>query len=46
MITMSRRGLAEAIVWILTLFFTAQMFAAPVRELIRRLTLKSDAFPP
>lgn len=43
---MSRRVVAEAVVWILTLFFTVQMFAAPVRELLRRLAVTSDVFPP
>jgi len=43
---MSRRGLAEAIVWTLTLFFTAMMFSGPVRELIQRLSAPADGFPP
>ncbi len=43
---MSRRTVAEAIVWVLTLFFTAQMFAAPVRQLIQRLRTTGQSFPP
>ncbi len=43
---MSRRAVAEAVVWVLTLFFTVQMFAEPVRELMRRLSVPSDVFPP
>lgn len=43
---MSRRAVAEVVVWILTLFFTVQMFAGPVRELLDRLEGASDVFPP
>ncbi len=43
---MSRRSVAEAVIWLLTLFFTAQMFAAPVRQLLQRLALTSDESPP
>lgn len=43
---MSRRAVAEAIVWILTLFFTAQMFAPPVRQLVQLLRITGQNFPP
>jgi len=43
---MARKVVAEAVVWVLTAFFVVQMFAAPVRELLRRLAASADSFPP
>ncbi|HSE93769.1 MAG TPA: hypothetical protein VLF19_10715 [Methylomirabilota bacterium] len=43
---MSRRTVAAAVIWLLTLFFAAQMFAAPVSQLLQRLALTTEASPP
>jgi hypothetical protein len=43
---MTRKISAQLVVWVLTAFFVYEMFHAPVRELLRRLAVAGDSFPP
>jgi hypothetical protein len=42
---MNRQRLLQAAVWLVTLFCIAMMFAGPVGELSRRLSVPVDSFP-
>jgi hypothetical protein len=42
----SRRGLIEGIVWVLTGIFVVMMFMEPVSQLLRQLAREVDGFPP
>ena len=42
----TRRALAEGVVWVLTGIFVVLMFMEPVVELLRQLDRGPDGFPP